>query len=132
MARLWNLDHREPRLKRFCTEAHKQGGYGMGYGIGGANNTDLKPRMLIFRNPEYLPRMVDIVMYGINGLSDLHRDRFFFWMVRDDYWYMTAGETDDCVYYVTHANKTNFEFKLLKRVCGIFIDYTLRADVAYF
>jgi hypothetical protein len=128
MARIWFIEHKEIRLKRYCTEAHKV----VGYGTGKANNTQVRPRVLTFKNPEYIPRMVDIAMYGIQNITNMYRDRYYFWMLRDDYWYMTEGERDDCVYYVRHTNKTNNEFGLVKHVCGIYIDYKLEYGVPYF
>ena len=128
-ARIWNLEHREPSLKRFCTAAHEQAGFGT---PGRANYTSVKPRKLTFANPAYKSRMVDILMYGINGFTQPRADKWFFWLLRDDCWYMTEAESDECVYYVTHANRANHEFKLVKHVCGIRVNLTFDRTVPHY
>lgn len=105
----------EPLLKNFCISAHKMARKGPII----VNSLILRPRILTFKNENYSRRRVDVLSYGISGVTHPKYDENYWYMAEGDHSYITEGKRPDCVYYLSLLNSMTMKFALVKHVCGI-------------
>lgn len=79
----------------------------------------IRPRVLMFKNESYLRRRVDVLSYGIEGVTNSDYDEKYWYMAEGDHTYITEGKTANCVYYLMLLNSYTMKFSLVKHVCGI-------------
>ena len=119
---MWYVDDHEPLLKQFCATAHKQadkGSYTVDWVI-------VRARTLLFKDPRYLTRQIDVVEYSIAAEGEvtpwMDSIQFEKMKLAGERWAITQGRQRDCVYYLHLENNetgSNRSYTLQEEVCGI-------------
>ena len=97
----------ERKLKAFCAQTHKLAGFGEVV----VSAVVLIQRQIVFDNPEYKIRRVDVVTYNIEETVALGERR--------RYWNIMEGLRKECVFYLDLVNTEIMQYKFQKHVCGI-------------
>ena len=105
----------EPLLRNFCAQANQAARKGTVV----VNSVLIRPRVLAFKNVSYLQRRIDVLSYGILGVTHPRYDENYWYMAEGDHGYITEGKQPDCVYYLSLLNSFTMKFALVKHVCGI-------------
>jgi len=85
-------------LREYCARVHEKAGRGQNVTV---NGLLLRPRKLLFKNYNYEPRRVDVLSYGVEGVTDMKAEPAFWYLHEGPHGYIIKGKRPDCVYYLT-------------------------------